>query len=296
MSDLSPLSMNGTDPAERLEAQLLAVARALPYPATPNLAPAVLARTRAALPSARPVGAAAAPRPATRRAPAWQTRPLGLALAAVLVVAISLLAVPAVRSGVIDFLELGSVRILFGPTATPTLAATPAATLTGTPRPTATLRPTITPLASVLDLAGETTLADARASVNLPLRLPTYPAGLGEPDAVFVQDLEGEAVVFVWVAPDDPSQVVMSLHILSTTQLTEKMMKHNPASVEFTRVNGREAFWTTGPYYVVARSGFYAEMRLITGHVLVWYEGEITYRLETDLSVEEAVRIAESLE
>jgi hypothetical protein len=203
--------------------------------------------------------------------------------------------VPTVRSGVIDFLELGAVRIIFGPEATATQP--PAPTATGTrPPPTATLIPTATPLASVLDLAGETTLADARARVDLPLRLPTYPADLGEPDAVFVQDLEGEAVVFVWLAPDDPSQVRLSLHILSTTTLTEKLMKHNPAGVEFTTVNGREAFWTTGPYFVVARSGFYAEMRLITGHVLVWYAGEITYRLETDLSMEEAVRIAESLE
>jgi hypothetical protein len=34
---------------------------------------------------------------------------------------------------------------------------------------------------------------------------------------------------------------------------------------------------------------------LIEGHVLIWKEGDITYRLETDLPVEEAVKIAESL-
>src|SRR5690349_15179880 len=104
MNDPLPQSANGTDPAERWEAQLLAVARALPYPATPNLAPAVLARTGAALPVAR-----LAPRRVLPRTLAAPRRAFGLALAAVLVVALSLLAVPTVRSGVIDFLELGAV-------------------------------------------------------------------------------------------------------------------------------------------------------------------------------------------
>jgi len=34
---------------------------------------------------------------------------------------------------------------------------------------------------------------------------------------------------------------------------------------------------------------------LVEGNVLLWTEGEITYRLETDQRMEEAVRIAESL-
>lgn len=284
MSD--PLAANETDPAERLEAQLLAVARALPYPSTPNLASG-LARAGAALPVTR--------QPA-RRAPAWPGRRLGLALAAALVVLLGLLAVPTVRSGVIEFLELGAVRIILGPAPTATATLTPPTTTGTPPLPTATLVPTATPLASVLDLAGETTLAEARARVDLPIRLPAYPAALGEPDAVFVQDLDGEAVVLVWLEPGDPARVRLSLHSLSSSALTDKLLKNSPASVEFTRVNGREAFWTTGPYLVVARNGFFAEMRLISGHVLVWHEAGITYRLETDLSMEEAVRIAESLE
>jgi hypothetical protein len=36
--------------------------------------------------------------------------------------------------------------------------------------------------------------------------------------------------------------------------------------------------------------------RLINGHVLIWAGLDVTYRLETDLSLEEAVKIAESLE
>jgi hypothetical protein len=37
------------------------------------------------------------------------------------------------------------------------------------------------------------------------------------------------------------------------------------------------------------------QRRLVSGHVLIWEEDGLTYRLETDLSMEEAVAIAESL-
>ena len=37
-------------------------------------------------------------------------------------------------------------------------------------------------------------------------------------------------------------------------------------------------------------------VRLIDGHVLIWTEGNITYRLETSLSLDEALKVAESLQ
>jgi hypothetical protein len=37
-------------------------------------------------------------------------------------------------------------------------------------------------------------------------------------------------------------------------------------------------------------------MRLIDGRVLVWTDGDITYRLETKLDLAEALKIAESLQ
>jgi hypothetical protein len=196
-----------------------------------------------------------------------------------------------VRSGVIDFLRLGAVRFQFGPTATPTPAPTPTGTL---PAASATPQPTPTPLASVLDLAGQTTLEQARARLSFSIRLPTYPADLGEPDQVFVQDLDGQAVVLVWLVPGQTGQVRLSLHILTSDVMAEKLIKTSP-TIEFTHVNGREAVWTSGPYFVVSRNGNFTQMRLITGHVLIWTDKSLTYRLETDATVEEAVKMAESL-
>jgi len=44
------------------------------------------------------------------------------------------------------------------------------------------------------------------------------------------------------------------------------------------------------------RGGDLEFTRLIEGHVLIWTMGDVTYRLETELSLEEAIKIAESLE
>jgi len=213
----------------------------------------------------------------------------GLALALLLV---ALLAVPAVRAGLLRFLQIGAVRIqLVSPEPPP-------------PGPDGTAAvASPEPLLSILDIAGETTLAAAREQAGFRVPLPAYPADLGEPDRVFLQtqgDAEdGAALVLVWLAPDDPARVRLALYVLSSPYVAEKLLqdvvKQQPPEVETTNVDGRIALWTTGPYVLMTRLGWLVEFRLIDGHVLIWADGPLTYRLETDLSLEEAVRIAESL-
>jgi hypothetical protein len=285
---------NGTDPEARWQAQLAVVARALPYPPTPNLAAAWRSPSRVR-PAARPRPAVS---PSLVRGLAWSLAALGLALAV-------LLAIPATRASLLEFLQIGAVRIFFVSTETPSpvpTATQPAAAgdtpiPTPTPRPTRT--PTPTPLLSVLDVAGQTTFAQAQARAPFELRLPTYPPDLGEPDAAYVQDLGGPAVILVWLVPGDPSQVRMSLHFLTSSSVADKMLDdgspRTPPSVETTRVNGHPAVWTTGPYVLFTRGGNLKEYRLIQGHVLIWTDGDLTYRLETSQSRDDAVRTAESM-
>jgi hypothetical protein len=200
---------------------------------------------------------------------------------------------------------MGSVRIFYVPSETPSPA--PTATLTAaagsTPAPTATLRPTHTltptPLLSVLDVAGQTSFAQAQVRAPFKLRLPTYPPDLGEPDTAFVQDQDGPAVFLVWLVPGNPSRVRLTLQFLTSTAMADKMLRQGgpgtPPSVEATRVNGRPAVWTTGPYILFTRSGEFKEYRLIEGHVLIWTDGTLTYRLETSMTLEDAIRTAESM-
>lgn len=250
----------GDDPDQAWEAKVRQVARHFSYPPTPDLAEAVrqqLASSKARL----------KPDLITRRRWAWA------ALLALFLVG-SLLAVPQVRAAVVEFLQLGAVRIFLA-------------------QPVPTVQPTPVMAPSLLGLAGETSLAEARTQVDFPIRLPTYPAELGPPDRVFQQDFDGPVVILVWLKPEDPGQVWFSLHLMGPDTFAGKGA---PQTVTETMVNGRPALWLEGPHLLQLSDGDYALRRLVEGHVLLWTEGQLTYRLETDLPLAEAVRVAESLE
>jgi hypothetical protein len=160
---------------------------------------------------------------------------------------------------------------------------------------TATPAVTTEPLISVLErLAGEMTLDEARQTVSYPILLPSYPPDLGEPDRVFVQDADGDMTILIWIDPEQPTQVLMSLHLIPPTSWAVEKM--NPALIEETTVNGQRAIWAEGPYPIRFSNGNLDYIRLIDGHVLIWTDGQVTYRLETRLNLEQAIRVAESLE
>lgn len=241
------------------EEQIADLARTFPYPACPDLAPLVLSRL--------PVRA---PRRAVPRYAA-------VVISLVMVLLGLVLAVPAVRAAVFEIVQIGIVRILLGgrEDPSPTLA-------TSTPNP----------LGAPFDLAGLVTLEEARAQSPFPIRLPTFPPNLGDPDLVYLQDLDGAAVILVWLDPEDPARPAFSLHFFTNDA---SFWKLDPELLATDRVDGHEAFWTTGPYLVVAAGGERESIRLVEGHVLIWADDVLTYRLEGDLSLEQAVRMAESL-
>jgi hypothetical protein len=264
----------GANQNEQWEARLQQLARHFPYPPTPDMT----SRVRAQLAEG------------SRRKPGLPPRRLAWAALVVLLVLAGLLAVPQVRAALVEYLQIGAVRIfLIEPTPTPT--PTPLAA-SSEEKP---ITPTPTPLASLLDLAGETTLAEATEQAGFTIRLPTYPPDLGQPDHVFLQQIGGPVVVLVWLDPAQPEQVRLSLQQLGPGTFAEK---GNPGQVQETTVNGQRALWAEGPYVLQFRRGNrvdYDFRRLVEGRVLIWAEGDITYRLETDLALPEAVRVAESL-
>lgn len=247
---------------ENLGDRLARVAPALPYPPLPDIEPRV--KQRLETEALRPTG------PRLR----WTWT----GLVALLLLG-GLVAVPSGRAALLEFLQLGSIRIFLN-------EPTP----TATSRPVTTTPPA-TPLSSVLDLAGETTLEEAQASFGIPIRLPAYPTELGGPDRVFVQDFGGPAVILVWVEPDQPETVKLSLHLLGPNTFAQKLQ---PRLIETTSVNGQPALWTQGPYLLQFQTGLDSG-RLVDGQTLIWTEGAVTYRLETGQPLAEAIRMAESL-
>lgn len=269
----------------QMEERLRRVAAVFAYPETPDLAAGERRRL---------AGRAAAPPARSPRRMAYVLAVLFLLLAAALVVS------PA-RARVLDWIRIGAVRIFFLPT--PTVPApVPSVTPTGDggsallPVVTAAPVPSQTPtlVQSVLDLAGETTLAEAQEQAGFPILLPVYPADLGEPDHVFFQQFGDGVVVLVWMDPQDPKAVRLALS--ETDSRYSVFEKYDPQSVQDTSVSGSPAVWVRGEYIVVTRSGDTMMRRLIRqGHTLIWSDGSMTFRLETDADLETAVRIAESI-
>ncbi|MFN8494688.1 MAG: hypothetical protein U0350_44210 [Caldilineaceae bacterium] len=262
-----PINTQATSP---LETRLTQAANRFPYPPTPDIAGRVARRI-------------------TQPVLALQRRRTRLAaFIALFVLLIGLLSVPPVRAALLEFLQIGAVRIRF---VQPTPAPTPITTMP--PITFVPPQPTVPAITSVLDLAGETTLVQAQHTVKFPIRLPTYPADLGPPDKVFLQHIDGTIVVLVWLDQTHPHQVRMSLHLLTSAGIAWKML--DPNQVAQTTVHGQLAAWTYGPYIISTGSGPWETTRLMQGHALIWTDGEITYRLECNLSLSEAVRVAESL-
>jgi hypothetical protein len=250
--------MNHISP-EHEETKLRAIARAFPYPPTPDIARSVTLRLEKK----------ASPKRSLRLA--WIAAALVVALAA-------LLAVPTVRAQLAEWIQIGVVRIFQG-------SATP------TPEPSTTPQPTLLP--SLLDLDGETTLETARQLASFPVLLPSYPSDLGLPDHVFLQEMDQPFLILVWVNHQQPGRVALSLQTFPPGSIAAE--KWNPTSVNETTVNGHSAAWVTGPYLIRLRNGNLDMRRLVEGNVLVWEQDGLTYRLETKLSLSEAVKIAESL-
>ena len=252
----------------RVERRVQQVAAGAVYPATPELWPAVrLEMTRRA-----------ERRPAARMG--WAPA-LG---AVVLALGLGLLAIPPARAALYRIIQLGVVRIFVEPgTATPAFTASPAVT----PSPTG-----MPELRAPLDLQGATSLESVREALGDAFRLPTYPPDLGQPDLAFLQSPGGPVAVMVWLDSEDPTTADLALYVLGRGAFAGKSSMR---VIQETQVAGHHALWLIGPHALLLRSGETAHRTLVTGNVLLWQEGEITYRLETALSLDEAVRIAESL-
>lgn len=202
---------------------------------------------------------------------------------AVLVLFLAAMLVPGVRAAVLEFLQIGSVRIQFA-TRTPSPTAS-------TPSPPSTLYPN---LFSSLDLGGETTLQAAQEQVDFTILLPNYPPELGKPERVFLQDQNGDLLVLIWLNPLDNNRASLSLIEMDPDAF---ISKGSPETITETTVNDAPAVWLQGEHYLFltgARSGLGINVTVL-GNVLIWEKDGITFRLESTLGLEESKLIAESL-
>ncbi len=260
----------------RWEHSLAQVARHFDYPPTPAIIDSV--RLRGLTAASATVTAAAGSRPADSRRLAWSL--------AVLIVILALLAVPPTRAAMLSFFaRVGAIDIFIdeaAPTAVPSTLPPPTAL------PSTTDASTASHSLSLLDLGEPTTAADAAQRLGFAPRLP---AVLGEPDEVYLhRDVDLPAVTLVWRGADGAP---LSLTQIGVAEFARKMVSEG--GVQETTVNGAAAMWLPGPHTLQLFGDFSPNALLITSNVLIWSQDGFTYRLEGDLTLEEAVAIAESV-
>jgi hypothetical protein len=251
-----------------LEALLVDIGSRLAYPEPTRMADAVRARLVA---------------PRRRR---WSLPRLVPAFVTVAVLLIVLsLASPGVRAAARDFLHLRGIDIFPVP-------SVPAPT---TPPPS--------PSPGSLFPGERTTLAAARTRVPFAIKVP---ADLGEPDEVYIERIgTSDRVTLVYLAgPGRPapsaamptvSAVVVELRGAFDDSFIGKGL--GPGTrVEQVRVNGAPGDWLEGqPHFIFYRdaSGNLLQDTLrLAGNTLIWVEGEVTLRLEAQVTRDAALAIA----
>jgi hypothetical protein len=208
--------------------------------------------------------------------PAWQ-----IAVAVVAVVIAVVMAVPTTRAEVLDILGFSSVRI-------------------------ERREPTPSTFGQGVALGEPVTLEQARRRAGFPVRVP---ASLGRPDAVYLDEhpVYGSRVDMTYrPRPGLPTSGTTGVGLLVTelravaTPVIEKAVG-SASRFERLTVGGDRAYFISG-----ARHGFayvpgatgqpqFEEQRLAGNTLLVERSDGVLVRLEGDVSLREAVRIASSL-
>jgi hypothetical protein len=272
---------------DSLELALTDLAGAIAFPAP---SPAFAARV-----GARIEAAPAPAEPAWRRWRRWASAPSGTRpVRRSLLIAVVLLLVAATVAAAIG-LGLPGIRLLFGPmpTASPGVTVPPSG-------PGGSLEP-----GARLGLGEQVELADLASRAVFPVRYPTDPL-VGTPDAAWIDSRKAGQVALVWrtradlPATTEPGvgMLLMQFNGRVDEGMITKMIDSG-TNVERVRVGGNPGFWITGDlhffFYEDANGNVVDDSRRWVGDTLLWTEGGLTYRLETALGRDTAIRIAESL-
>jgi hypothetical protein len=278
MADLGRLA---NLPDQQLEQMLADLGRAIDFPRTPDIAGAIRARLET--------------QPAQRAEPnkvrfltPW--RAVAVAAAALLLfLGAALIGLPDFRHAVADRLGVRGIKITFEDK-------------TPTPAPS--------PVGTSLLLGDRVTLEEAKAAVPFKLKVPTMP-GVGEPDEVYVRTLPdgNQMVSFIYYPSDVLPQtaetgagaLLMQFQTNGDTAMMGKGIAEGGDIVAVT-IDGREGYFITGPSnFVLAEDPSQivccgSQYSRPSGNVLLWEQGDVTFRLESWLDAVDSVDFAESLQ
>jgi hypothetical protein len=140
-----------------------------------------------------------------------------------------------------------------------------------------------------------TRFAEAEQVLGSPLYLPAYPADLGTPDALSIERSPVSVVTLIWY-DSAGRQVQLVLQMIGART---EVAKYGVPDALHVSVNGELAVWLDTPHTAEIQDTNGEIIRglswLVRTNVLVWMANDITYRIETERSLQETIQIAESL-
>jgi hypothetical protein len=257
---------------DELVAALQDLGAAIDYPESADQVPAVRAR----LTEKRPW-------PASRwKQPRWQ---LAAAVVALVVAFTAILAAsPAARHAVAGWLGLRGVEIEYGGSRIP---------------------PTSAAAGSGLALGEQTSLAEAKRRASFPVLL--LPERFGPPDEAYhsASPPGGRITLLYRATPELPEASITGAGLLLTQfraqvdQAFARKVVGAGARVEEVAVAGGRGYWFEGaPHRLVfadENGQFFEDRSRLAGNTLVWERGDVTLRLESALSRDASIELAESL-
>ena len=209
-------------------------------------------------------------------------------------------------------LGLPGLRIFFGgTTGSPPPVATPAPSPTaGAAASAATSPPPSGPTGSILPPTGpganlglgeRIALADLDARAGFHVILPTDPA-FGPPDSAWIDPAKAGQVTLVWAPrPGLPPTLDPGVGLLVTEfrgavedAYFSKALGAE-TTVELVLIGDDRGYWLHGDphqFFYQGPTGFIEDQRRWVGDALLWSSGPITYRMETSVGRDEAIRIA----
>jgi hypothetical protein len=283
---------------EQLEGALRGLATFVAYPEVPDLSGLVGRRLREEAPAARrrtwfSPSLRGILRPVLR--PALQPAVARAAVAVLVAVALfagTMVFSPSARHAVAGWLGLRGVKIIVTPSPAGPASVSPS------PLPTS--------LGSGLDLGKRMTLAQIQGLVPFEI---VFPAELGPPDEVYLRTgfVQNQVILLYRARPGLPAARLTGAGLLLTefqarvdTEYVEGKIIHVGAnSVEAVTVGGDPGYWIDGdPHQILyfdQEGNQVPDQTRLAGNVLLWQHGDVTFRIEADITRDQALRIAGSV-
>jgi hypothetical protein len=229
--------------------------------------------------------------------PGWWPSGGRSAWRALVLALVALLAVAAIAGAM--GLGLPGLRLILGESPAPVPTVAPATDLPDSP--------SAEPLGRRLGLGDPLALDDPDSldeRAGFDVRMPDDPE-LGAPDAAWIDEQKSGQVTLLWAAREDlPATSERGVGLLLgqfrgtvDSGLFNKLISGGTVVAPIS-VDGNRGYWLSGEPHVFfweGPDGLVDDARRWVGDVLLWSDGAITYRLETSLGRDEAIRIAESI-